>query len=234
MPYDVLLASIADFGYFVAHARGTVGKCGDGAVKKSDYIDAAISKQGVVVFGRDKGFRRRILMYWSLIFVGGGLLFLIMSPASLAQSFGITAILMIVIFGIFEAVYHWSKSKRIEVDFDLNVVRLYGFRYPYGFWDIGPKKLVELKFDDFLYIERTWSKIDSVIVHTKQSKFYVMETLERYSQLVSLLGDFGDTGEHEIEKRKKTKMIEHVLICAGAGVAAFAIVGFLGYLLGWI
>ena len=173
-------------------------------------------------------------MYWSLIFVGGGLLFLIMSPASLAQAVGITAILMVVIFGIFEVIYRRSKNKRVEVDFDLDVVRLYGFRYPLGFWDIGPKKLIELGFDDFLYVEYTSSKIESVIVHTKQSKFYVMETLEKYSQLVSMLSGLGTEGEHEIEKRKRTRKIEYVLISAGAGAAAFAVVGFLGYLLGWI
>lgn len=167
------------------------------------YGSAFGSKQGIDFFERSKVFRRRFYVFWGFPFLGAGIVFHVRSSAGSGQTIAIVAATLVLIFGIFEIYYWLSKRKSIKVDFENEYIELRRFRYSLKFWDIGIKKMVVIPFDEILYAERTYSKIEHAYVYTKDGQFSIYETMERFDDLFTLLNGIGTAEAKEIDEKKQ-------------------------------
>ncbi len=149
---------------------------------------------------------------------------------------GISVGYVIVVLLGSEYVLSRMRRRAIEVDFDRGEVRLEYFVYPESFFDLKRKPIVIVPFDQVRAVQRyrrlKWysegSLWETVYVATETSRFVFSDYFRDYERLVGALEQIAET---TAPCPPRTNPILPGLI---AGVIAFGIVGFVGYLLGWI
>lgn len=140
---------------------------------------------------------------------------------------GVFAVVLI----ISEVTLWYVQRKAIEIDFDRREVRLEYFVYPKSFYDLKRKPLVVIPFDEILTVRRmslSGSMWENIYIDTYDSRFVFQDYFDDYDRLMLYFEQITSDTESSPLKRSP------YLLGITAGFIAFGIVGFLGYLLGWI
>ena len=138
---------------------------------------------------------------------------------------------VVVVSVISEGALRRVQRQAVEIDFDNCMVRLEYFVYPESFYDIKRKPLVLIPFNEILTVRcvsRSDSLWENIYVDTRDSRFVFQDYFNDYDRLMVYLRQIAS--ETESSPLRRHPMWLGIV----AGLIAFGIVGFLGYLLGWI
>lgn len=111
-----------------------------------------------------------------------------------------------------------SRSKKIELYSNERLIALYGFVYPLGFYDILPKKFVELQYSDIRGVKRTNKNGTTYFtVFTQVSKFRFMGHFDRSEELYRVLGSISVKNNHPQSESEKAYALMSRIYWIGLG-----------------
>lgn len=188
-------------------------------------------RQGVVRFEYNGSVRKSRYLVFMMCFGGAGAFLMYQKGSFDTVLFSAFAGVVAVALIISEVILCHVQKKAIEIDFDQRQVRLEYFVYPKSFYDIRRKPLVLITFDEILTVRRvstSGSLWENIYVDTSSSRFVFQDYFSNFDLLMDALRQIAS--ETEPSPLRRNPMLLGLI----AGLIAFGIVGFIGYLLGWL
>jgi len=144
---------------------------------------------------------------------------------------GVLIGLIVAVLVVSELSLRRVQKQAIEIDFNQHQIRLEYFVYPESFFDIKRKPMVSIPFDQIRTVRQFSSHKsfwENVCVETDHSRFAFQDYFDDFNLLMDLLRQIAS--ETEPSPLRRNPMILGIV----AGLIGLGIVGFIGYLLGWI